>query len=428
MQKKNEVTNIRKYNTKLYLIYKMVSNDLLFFYAVDFLFLTQVKGIAVSKILLAEAIYTVFRILLQIPCTLLVNKIGNKLSLIIGNISLAMSVVLIIFCNDFQMLIISNLFAAFAWTLKGITAPALLYDILPSNEKSGNLYSKIDGKGTSYYYYMDAVGSILSGFLFVINPYIPIIICLALSIYGIYVVIKIKDVQNTEINDTHNMTIRSEFRDLKYALKYMMNSRRLSSLLLFYSTVSGFMIFFGIYRKSLLADLQVPAQYFGIIFAILGIISALSSSHQIMYHKRYKNRTLTRLSMSFIGASIIIGLVPLIGLPLQNTIVIVMAMFIIQYIVIEPFYSLSKRYLGNFSDSNLRIKIYSITSLFQSLVRVIIAFISSFMLSITSTATTIIIMSYIFGTMAIFMLIYMKNKVGLKPEEYSKEDIEYLRN
>ena len=50
---------IRNRNTKLYPIYKMISWDLLFFYAIIFLYLVQVKNLSAPQVLLAEALYNV---------------------------------------------------------------------------------------------------------------------------------------------------------------------------------------------------------------------------------------------------------------------------------------------------------------------------------------------------------------------------------
>lgn len=44
----------KKTNTKLFPIYKMFSWDLLFYYSIIYLFLTQAKNFSASEVLLAE--------------------------------------------------------------------------------------------------------------------------------------------------------------------------------------------------------------------------------------------------------------------------------------------------------------------------------------------------------------------------------------
>ena len=65
-----------------------------------------------------------------------------------------------------------------AFNIKGIVETNLLYDSLPKDGKRGQRFSKIDGKGLAWYYYADAITSIASGFLYVINGYLPFILCL----------------------------------------------------------------------------------------------------------------------------------------------------------------------------------------------------------------------------------------------------------
>ena len=106
------VRKAARINTGLFPVYKMLSWDLVFFYAVSFLFLTTVKGISASYILFAEAFYTICKVILQIPCTALVDKIGNRNSLIIGNLSVSLHVLVIILSVGFSSLMLSHVFAA----------------------------------------------------------------------------------------------------------------------------------------------------------------------------------------------------------------------------------------------------------------------------------------------------------------------------
>ena len=81
LQKTKESINIR-----LFPIYKAISWDLLFYYAIIFLFLTQAKGFDAADVLLAEAIYPIFKFIFLMPLTILIEKIGKRKSLIFANI------------------------------------------------------------------------------------------------------------------------------------------------------------------------------------------------------------------------------------------------------------------------------------------------------------------------------------------------------
>ena len=69
-------------NIKLFPIYKMISWDLLFFYAIIFLYLVQVKKLSAPQVILAEALYNVAIMLFIIPSGKIVDKIGKKIGAI----------------------------------------------------------------------------------------------------------------------------------------------------------------------------------------------------------------------------------------------------------------------------------------------------------------------------------------------------------
>ena len=81
----------KKNNIRIYPIYKMLSWDLLFYYSIIFLFLTQAKGISAADVLLGESLYPIFKFILLIPLTAFIGKIGKRKSLIIANLMNAFS-------------------------------------------------------------------------------------------------------------------------------------------------------------------------------------------------------------------------------------------------------------------------------------------------------------------------------------------------
>ena len=68
----------KKNNIKIYKFYQIFSWDLLFYYAIIYLFLTVEKGLTPAQFLQFDAFYIFFKFLVQIPCTLLIQKIRKK--------------------------------------------------------------------------------------------------------------------------------------------------------------------------------------------------------------------------------------------------------------------------------------------------------------------------------------------------------------
>ena len=180
-------------------------------------------------------------------------------------------------------------------------------------------------------------------------------------------------------------------------------------------------------RYCIFTDINLPEQYFGIIYAVSQIISGIASSKQDWFHKRYRNRTLTVFGITVTLSMIAIGLCEVIGLNDGLTLEIILIMLAIQCVVSGPYYTLIKRYLNSFSTGSMRTKIYSALELPSGIIRALICFVCSALLDITSTSYVYVILGCIFTVMMIFLLDHMKHTVGLKPEEYSSKDITFTK-
>lgn len=419
-----ENTKAKQKNVKLYPTYKMFSWDMLFYYAIIYLFFTQVKGISAADVMLAESFYPIFKVLLLIPATILIDKIGKRRSLIIGNLFIALSTLTYIFATSYEMIVLGEFFSAVGYIIKGVCETNMLYDSLEKNEKRGMLFSKIDGRATSFYFYIDAFSSIVSGFLFAFNGYLPMIFCLITNLISIVMAMNFEEIDDAPSNE--KITLRKEVKELKKSLKGIFKSPRLRNLLLFGAIFAGILSTLITLRSSILSDIEVPAQYFGIIFAILGIISGIAAKNQHKIHKRFRNKTLAILSLPVVISCVILGLWCVAGFDKKLTIIVVLMVFLIQYIAKGPFNTLIRQYLNNFTNTTLRTKISSSYNLLESLFRSMFSLFASFLLRYTSTANTLTVVGCIATVGIVLLLDNMREKVGLKPEEYKEKDMKIL--
>ena len=105
--------------------------------------------------------------------------------------------------------------------------------------------------------------------------------------------------------------------------------------------------------------------------------------------------------------------------------VLTAAFLAIFYIIKGPYNTLIKRYYNSFSTPEINTKIYTAKSFIESLVRSLMLFFASFLMSSTDIAYTLLIIGCILAILFILLLDYMKTRIGLKPEEYNKKDIEF---
>lgn len=359
----------QKYNIKLFSIYKMCGWDLLFFYAIQFLFFTQVKEISAASVLFADSFYPIFKFIFQVPCLALVNKLKIKNSLILGNLLVSFGILSYIIGNGVSCIIIANFLQAIGYNLKGTVETDLLYSSIPKTDERGKNFSKIDGKSSSYYYYFDAITSIISGFLFVINGYLPLLLCFLMSILSVFISLKFHspDGITEHVNISKKEKTKNKLNNFINLVKFIFGSKRIKSLLIFSAIFHGLISVSSTLRSSILVDINIPEQYFGIIFAILQIVSGISAKNSNWFNKKFKNETLMNFSITYTITFMIIGLVVL---TIKNPIIefsIISIAFIIQFIIKGPYYTLIKRYLSNFSTSILRPKLYTANTFAESI-------------------------------------------------------------
>ena len=276
----------RKMNARLYPIYKMLSWDLLFYYAIIYLFLVQAKHFLPSQVLFGEAFFTLSCFVLQIPLGLLVERIGKKRSLVFANICMCIFSFLLIFVKSYNQLLFIFVIYAIGYVIKGICETNILYDSLPKGRKRGFLYSSIDGLGTSRYYIADAITSLIAGFTYIINPYIPIILCLITNIISAIVSTRFK--HTVLVEEETKTTVRKYFKQLRDVGKFAFQSKRMYSLLLFFGIISGLLYSMTTFRSSVLEQIQIPEQYFGIILALFVIYNHRSNINRLLEGKENK--------------------------------------------------------------------------------------------------------------------------------------------
>ena len=81
--------------------------------------------------------------------------------------------------------------------------------------------------------------------------------------------------------------------------------------------------------------------------------------------------------------------------------------------------------MGNFTTEKILPKVFAVNAISKNVFRMSICFLGSYLLTVTNTANSTIIFGIILTIVSIALISYMSTRLGLKPKEYRKEDIEY---
>lgn len=423
--KEKEQVNARKKNMRIYSVHRMLTFDLLFYYAIKFLFLTQVKGFTASDIVVVSAFLGLFKVLFQIPITVVIDKIGNRRSLIIADLFQATSVTVIMLSNSLPVLIIGNLFGAIAVAMKDVAEPGLLNSSIPDVKEKSQIYSKIDGKSVGNFYYISAFSAIVSGFLFDINGYIPMTICVIILLISALLATGFTELIPVQKQENIKKYYKTYFRDLKLAFSFIFNSSRLKALMLFSGVMYGIIMVMNTYEMGLLDEMGLSASITGIIYAIMQIVAGISSKHHEKIHQKYKNKTLSIVGVLYTLACLMAGIIAVTGLPYWLIIGIIVATYAVRYLSTGFYYVLIKKYITNFTNGEVANKVYSAHSFVIGLGNLIICAFGAIISSNFSVKHSMIIFGIVFFTIMILILNYMRTRVGLDPNSYRKKDINY---
>lgn len=318
---------------------------------------------------------------------------------------------------------IADIIFSLGYDIKAIAETNLLYDSVSTKGGEG-LYSKIDAKGGSWYYILDGMASLTAGYLFVINNYIPMFICLGFIIISTILSLGFEDVYEVKQIEVKGFRqVLKEYKtDLKSCFKFIFRSKRMRAFILFQIVFYSLIEIIDTYHSDLLVNRGIPEEQFSMIFAILTLMGGISISLKRPIEKNLKNRTLAFLSLLYIGACIIIGISTNVSSN-QFIIIIVLLMLAIQKITTSIWYILEAKYIKNFTEEDFRNKLTFAYEFIGGIAASIFSMMGGLLLKFVDVNQAFLLVGLLALASMVVVLDYMRTRFGLKPEEYRKEDI-----
>ena len=160
------------------------------------------------------------------------------------------------------------------------------------------------------------------------------------------------------------------------------------------------------------------------ILSILPLIASITVTFSRKIQKKFKNKTLTFISLSYVMACIVIGIVANvlnngIGLP------IILLMYAVLKMCSATWYTVEYKYVKNFTTEEIRNKIMFIYELIGCIVASTLSLIGSAVLEKFNVERAFLLVGLGALVAIVLSLDYMRTRFGLRPKEYKKEDIEF---
>ena len=195
-------------SNKIYPLFAGLSGDLIFYIAINTLFLTEVKHFSALEISSLTTI-SIFVMLILNPLVMkIINKIGALNSVRVGVTVLFLGAFLITVGNNyFTILIGSILYESYSY-FKKMDTVILRKNLTFLKEEDKHL--EYESKGSLIYAIVTMFTSFVSGFLFNLNNYLPMICCLIFCLINLFLVNFLY-----EVKTPNNKVIKKDKRKVK---------------------------------------------------------------------------------------------------------------------------------------------------------------------------------------------------------------------
>ena len=183
-------TRVNKY-IKLYPWYHGLTGDLLFYIAVDTLFLSLIKNFSPAEIVSITSISQIVCIALQFPILFIIKRIGNTASVRTGAFFLLSSALLITLGKSYYLVLLGRICHDIAASFHMASVAALENNLDLIDKRSD--FVKIRASANTVYAVLTMLISFVASFMFNLNPYLPMIGCITTCTIGFILSLFMKD-------------------------------------------------------------------------------------------------------------------------------------------------------------------------------------------------------------------------------------------
>ena len=356
---------------KIYPIFYGLTADLIFWIAINTLFLTTVKNLSAAEINSIDTIGTAVGIAFQFFLIKIVRKIGNIKSVRLGTTLLFLSVVLNTFSTAYWGFLIAEICYVVGFVFKHMDNVILIKDLKYMNKSEE--YVKLQTRGNTIYSFVTLVISLISGFLFNVNPYIPMAICMIICFINILLTFLFYeapiDYEKEETkNQKHNFSKLVLLMFALYGLFYAMIALgQKNSKLFIQQDLQEFL------------SLDKVAIYMSVIIFISRLSRLTSNLVFLKVYNKLKNKTLLLLEILLTTSFALLLIGNFVG---RNMIgIIIMAIGFFTFLLIrDPFDTYMRKTLFANSESKNHDKIINYITLSRKVFSLIYGIIISTML------------------------------------------------
>ncbi len=277
------MTDIARKNVRILEISEILFHTL-FYIPVLILFYENQIGLTFGDFLLTEAIFAAVIILLEVPSGWLSDIWKRKYVLALSYVFWIAGAFAIYFADGLFMAIVCQALYGVSISLKSGTDSALLYDtLLASGQKDD--YTKLEGRIKGYGLYSVAGASLVGGFFYQIDPYLPVLMTIGTTAIGLILVMFLTEPERQKTVMQHNPVT-----DIISTIRYTLHGHADVGMIILFSAMlfSATKLIMWMQQPYYIA-LDIPAAMFGVLMACGYFLGGFASHINHMVEKVLSN-------------------------------------------------------------------------------------------------------------------------------------------
>ena len=270
----------------LFPFYYGFTADLLFYIAIDTLFLSLVKNFTAAEIVSLTSLSQLLSIALQVPILYVIKKIGNTASVRSGALFLLLSALFITFGKTYLLVLIGRFFHDVAVIIRNASIVALENN-LDLVDRKGD-FIKIRTSANTVYAVITMLISFVASYMFTLNNYLPMYGCIATCSIGLMITLFMKDYS------PYNKALPNKTKKARTKIQY--NKLLIITIILyalFYSVVTSGQNEGKLFiQQNVLLDFDVDttALIIGAVVCVSRIIRVISNLVFVKLYKKFRDK------------------------------------------------------------------------------------------------------------------------------------------
>ena len=279
-----------KRNINLYKFY-VVFSQALFIWPIQILFF-QEKGLNFTEIMIISSITSIIEMLMEIPSGMIADRAGYKKTVLLGLFLTICGYIVLLVSASFGIAVVYGICLACGEALISGADIALLYESHVLEGTVENYGDTIRTAGSLKMFSLAGI-TLVSGYTYKINPSMPYVLSIIMLAAAFCVVLSFKEV----MGQSEGCKVRN---DLHVARKTFCKNKKMRNILIIGIMFSLLFLDANYFMQQYMNVNGIDVIYFGVIFFICNMISAICFKYSKKIQKFLENKTMIIMDLLLI--------------------------------------------------------------------------------------------------------------------------------